>query len=390
MRAFWSADFGKLWVASGVSNVGDGVTAVAGPLLTATLTRDPVLVAGAAFVQVLPWLLFSLVSGAFVDRVDRRRLILVVNLLRGGVLAGLAVLVACEAVEVPLLYVIFFLLGAGETLADTAAVARLPSVVPAEHLPSANALFMATFTVGNQFLAKPLGAALFGVAAAAPFAFDAVTFVVAAALVARMRPAPVEPRPRNLRAEIVAGVRFLWSHRLLRTLAGAMAVANVAFCSAFSVFVLYAQERLGLSEAGYGWLLTTFGVGGLAGASSARVLQRRFGTAVLLRAGLVVEALTHVGLALTERAWVAAIVLVVFGVHTMVWGAIAATVRQRATPDRLMGRVGSAYALLEAGGAAGGLVVGGLIAGTFGLTAPFWVAAIVTGAVVVGAWRGLR
>ncbi|GGV37465.1 hypothetical protein GCM10010182_72150 [Actinomadura cremea] len=263
-------------------------------------------------------------------------------------------------------------------------------MVPAERLPSANALFMATFTVGNQFLAKPLGAALFGVTAALPFVFDAVTFVVAAVLVARMRPVPVESRPGSLRVEIAEGVRFLWSHRLLRTLAVSMAVANVAFCSAFSVFVLYAQERLGLSEVGYGWLLTTFGVGGLAGASLARVLQRRLGTAVLLRGGLVVEALTHVGLALTGRAWVAAIVLVVFGVHTMVWGAIAATVRQRATPDRLMGRVGSAYALLEAAGAAGGMVAGGPIAGTFGLTAPFWVAAVVTGAVVVAAWRGLR
>ncbi|MFD0903084.1 MFS transporter [Actinomadura sediminis] len=390
MRAYWSADFIKLWAASAVSNVGDGVTAVAGPLLTATLTRDPVLVAGAAFVQTLPWLLFSLVSGALVDRVDRQRLILVVDLLRGGVLAGLAVLVAADSVGIPLLYVVFFLLGTGETLADTAAVARLPSVVPARHLPSANALFMATFTVGNQFLAKPLGAALFGLAAAVPFAFDAATFVVAAALVARMRPAPVEPRERNLRAEIAEGVRFLWSHRLLRTLAVSMGLANLAFCSAFSVFVLYAQEQLGLSEAGYGWLLTTFGVGGLAGASMARALRKRVGTAALLRGGLVVEALTHAGLALTERAWVAAIVLVVFGVHTMVWGAIAATVRQRATPDRLMGRVGSAHALLDAAGAGGGMVMGGLIAGAFGLTAPFWVAAVATGAVVVAVWRGLR
>ncbi|WP_433337689.1 MFS transporter [Spirillospora sp. CA-294931] len=390
--ARFGADFPKLWTASAVSNLGDGVTAVAGPLLAATLTRDPALVAGAAFVQTLPWLLFALVSGAYVDRVDRRGLIWTVNLARAATLAGLSMLIAADAVSVPLLYAALFLLGTGETLADTASVARLPAIVPPERLASANALLTATFTVGNQFLAKPLGAGLFVVAAAVPFGFNAVTFVVAAVLVASMRPAedPPPPSGRSVRAEIAEGVRWLWSHRLLRTLAVSMGVANVAFCGAFAAFVLYARDVLGLSEVGYGLLLTTFGVGGLVGTGLARGLERRFGATALLRAGLLLEAATHLTLASTRNAWVAAAILVVFGVHTMVWGVIATTVRQRATPDRLLGRVGSAYSLIDFSGAAVGMLLGGLLASALTVSAPFWIAGGVTLLVAAAAWRPLR
>lgn len=316
------ADFMKLWTASAVSNVGDGVTMVAGPLLVASLTDAPALVAGAAFVQSLPWLLFALVSGVYVDRPDRRRLIVVGNLVRGVVLGGLCAAVAVDVATIPLVYFVLFLLGTCETFADTASMARLPDIVPPERLASANARLMATFTIGNQFVAKPLGAWLFGVTAALPFGVDAVTFVVAAVLVAATRPVAgdVAPVRGDLRGDIAEGVRWLWSHRLLRTLALTMGVANVAFCGAFAVFVLYARERLGLSDVGYGFLLTTFAVGGLVGTAIASRLQKWLGAGWLLRAGLVVEGVTHLSLAITRQPWVAAVTLIAFGVHTMVWG----------------------------------------------------------------------
>lgn len=305
MRAEVSArfDFAKLWTASAVSNIGDGVTLVAGPLLVARLTDNPALVAGAAFVQQLPWLLFALLSGAYVDRVDRRRLIIVVNILRGAALTALAAAVFGDWAGIPVIYAVFFVLGAGESLADTAAAALLPAVVPAEKLPSANAKLMATFTVNNQFLAKPLGAWLFAASAALPFAFDAATFLLAAGLLASLRAAPGKPEPRStsLKADIAEGVRWLMNHRLLRTLAVTMAVANVVFCGAFAVFVLYARQRLGLDELGYGLLLTTFAVGGLAGTLLAPRLHRVVPAKVLLRLGLVVETGTHLTLAATHR-----------------------------------------------------------------------------------------
>jgi predicted MFS family arabinose efflux permease len=384
-------DFIKLWIAYAVSNTGDGLIMVAGPLLAASLTHDPALVAGAAFAQNLPWVLFSLPSGAYVDRVDRQRLILVINIARAAVMGALAVMIVSGTVSLPLLYAVCFLLGTGETLADTASVARLPTIVPPERLASANAILLATITVGNQLISKPLGAALWLVSQALPFGIDATTFIAAAVLVASMRAAPViQPaRSRPLRLDIAEGLRFVWANPLIRTLSVSMAVANFAFGAAFSVFVLYARDRLGLSTPGYGLLLTTFGVGGLAGTAASGWLRRRIGATALLRAGLFLEAVTHFTLAATRQAWVAAAILVAFGVHTMVWGVVATTVRQQATPNRLLGRVASVDSLLNTAGTAAGTLAGGLLAYGFGLTAPYWVAGAITTVVACCAWRGL-
>lgn len=387
MSARLGADFHKLWTASAISNVGDGVTLVAGPLLVASRTDDPALVAGAVFAQQLPWLLFSLVSGAYVDRLDRQRLIVVVNLLRGLALSVLAVTIG--SATIPLIYAVFFVLGAGETVADTASAARLPGIVPADKLDAANARLMATFTVGNQFLAKPLGAYLFVTAAALPFGFDSGTFFAAAVLVGAMRPSPAPvpaPAPARLRVDVAEGLRWLWRHRLLRTLAISMGVGNVVLCGAFAILVLYARRRLGLSEVGYGYLLITFAVGGLLGTAMAGRLRRRFGATALLRAGLIVETGTHVGLAVVTDPWAAAAVLVVFGAHTMVWGVIVTTLIQRSVPDRLLGRVNSVYGLILTGGAALGSLLGGVFALGLGITAPFWIAAAVMLLTTVLAW----
>ena len=385
-------DFAKVWTASAVSNVGDGVTLIAGPLLVAQLTGDPGLVAGAAFVQQLPWLLFALVSGAFVDRLDRRRLVVVVNLARSGALAGLAVAVATDTVTIPLIYAVFFLLGTGETLADTAYAAIVPTLVPDAQLERANARLMATFVVGNQLAAKPLGAYLFVAGAAVPFGFDAMTFLVAAALLAAVRwrslpPDPTPSAPSSLRADIAEGLRALWERPAIRLLAICLCVMNVLFCAAFATFVLYAQRRLGLDEIGFGVLLAVWALGGLAGAWLAPRLRDRVGPGVLLRAGLVIETATELVLALTRSPVVAAATLVVFGAHSMVWGVITASLLQRLVPDRLRGRVGSVFGLLALGGAAVGTLAGGLVADVATLTAPFWLAAGGMVALTATVWR---
>jgi predicted MFS family arabinose efflux permease len=193
-----------------------------------------------------------------------------------------------------------------------------------------------------------------------------------------------------VRADIAAGIRWLWRNRLLRTLAVTMGVANVAFCAAFAIFALYAKQRLGLSEVGYGLLLTAFGVGGLLGGLLAPRLGRRLGTRTLLRGGLITEAATHAVLAATTAPPVAAGILVVFGVHSVTWGIIVATRVQQAVPDGLRGRVGSVYALIQVGGAAVGSLLGGLVAQAVTIVTPFWAAAAVMAVVTAVAWRPLR
>jgi Transmembrane secretion effector len=156
-RSGLGPEYTKLWSASTVSNLGDGVTLVAGPLLVASLTRDPVLVAGIAFAQQLPWLLFSLISGALVDRLDRRRVMWTVDAFRTVLLGFLGLAVLLDFVSIPLLYVVFFLMGTAETLFDTASVSILPAVVPPEKLEKANGRLFGAEIVSNQLAAPPLG-----------------------------------------------------------------------------------------------------------------------------------------------------------------------------------------------------------------------------------------
>lgn len=364
---------------------------VAGPLLVASLTTDPAAVAGAVFAQQLPWLLFALVSGAWSDRVDRRRLVAAVNLVRGSAVGALAVAIAAGEVSVPLIYLIFFVLGSCETLADTASSAVVPAIVPKDALPTANSLLGATFTVLNQFAAKPLGAWLFVVAAALPFGVNAASFVLSAVLVSGMRSVPPPPvRPRtSLRADIGEGLRWLWGHRLLRTLAVTMAFGNVVFCAAFAIFVLYSFSRLGLSGFGYGVLLIAFAVGGLTGTLVAPWLLRTFGATVLLRTGLLIEVALHSTLAVVRSPLLAGAMIVIFGIHTVVWGVVVVTIRQRSVPSAMFGRVTSVYSFLDLGGAALGSLLGGLVAQTYGIVATFWTAAVAMLLIAVVAWRPL-
>jgi MFS family permease len=385
------ADFWKLWTSSAVSNLGDGVTMVAGPLLVASISPDPAAVAGAAFAQQLPWLLFALISGAWADRLDRRRLVVTVNVVRAGALAVLALAIASGSAGVPLVLIVCFVLGTGETLADTASAALVPAVVPPVSRPRANSLLYANFNLINQFAAKPLGAWLFVVAAALPFGVNALTFAISALLVAAIRPLPAPvPGPRRLWSEIGEGVRFLFAHRLLRTLVVTMAVANLVFCAAFAVFVLYASSRLGLSDVGYGVLLIAFAAGGFLGTLVAPRLIRSIGASVLLRAGLLVEVALHATLAWTTMPLVAAGMIVAFGIHTTVWGVVVTTIRQRDVPQSMFGRVTSVYSLIDLTGSAAGSLLGGLFATAFGLTAVYASAAVAMTAVALIAWRPLR
>lgn len=170
----------------------------------------------------------------------------------------------------------------------------------------------------------------------------------------------------------------------------AILVMNITFMAAFATWVLYAKQRLGLSDTQYGLLISGTSIGALAGMPVYHFLEPRVGSLTLLRAGLVIETTVHLILALTRNPWVVSVTMTVFGVHAVVWGIVSTTARQLATPDALMGRVNSVYALAAVGGAAVGALLGGVLAQNFGLVAPFlfaFVGMVVTTAV---AWRPLR
>lgn len=173
----------------------------------------------------------------------------------------------------------------------------------------------------------------------------------------------------------------------MRTLALTVFAFNVTFGAAMAVYVLYARERLGLEEMGYGLLMTATALGGLLGATAYRWLEQRFTLATLMRIGLVIETLTHLALALTREPMVAGLMMAVFGVHAIVWGTTSTTVRQRAVPSRLLGRVTSVYLLGSVGGLALGSVLGGALAQRWGVVAPYWFGFLGSALLTVVMWR---
>lgn len=377
---------------SWVTNLGDGIVLAAGPLLVASMTDDARLVALGATLQWLPPLLFGLLAGALSDRLDRRRLVIVMNVVRALILAVLATAVVTDQVTVAIVLAALFLLGTSEVFADNTASTLLPMLVHRDDLAIANSRLQAGFITVNQLAGPPLGAALFAAGAALPFASEAVLVVAGAVLVSRLRlPAHAEQRAEtHIGRDIAEGVRWSLRHPAVRTLILTIFTFNITFGAAWSVLVLYATRRLGMGEVGFGLLTTVSAAGGLVATMAYGWITRHVSLADLMRIGLVIETLTHVALALTTVPWVAMAIMFVFGAHAFVWGTTSMTVRQRAVPLRLQGRVNSVNLIGSFGGLVLGSVVGGSLAEHWGVTAPFWFAAAGSAVFVVAIWRQLR
>ena len=384
--------FRWLLASSWVSNLGDGIALAAGPLLVASQTDDPLLVALAALLQRLPWLLFGLLAGVLADRLDRRALVVLVDLLRSGVLAVLSLSVLTGTVSTAVVLAALFALGTAEVFADTTSSTLLPMLVERADLGIAHARVQAGFLTVNQLAGPPVGAVLFAAGAAWPFVAHAVLVALGALLVSRLvlpqhgRSAGVR---RPVRDDVREGLRWVLRSPAVRTLVLTIAIFNVTWGAAWSVLVLYVDQRLGLGAVGFGLVTTVSAVGGLLGTVSYGWITRRVSLGGIMRVGLVVETLTHLALALTTVPAVAMGVFFVFGAHAFVWGTTSVTVRQRAVPTQLQGRVGSVNTLGTYGGIVVGSALGGLLARSYGVTAPFWFAFVGSAVFLVLVWGQL-
>ena len=380
-------------------NLGDGVVVAAGPLLVASQTHDPFLVSLAVFCEFLPTLVFGTVAGVIADRVDRKRLTVVMNLGRSVALLILGIVIFSGTVSIALILVMLLILGSAETFADLGSTSLLPRLVEREDLGLANARIQGSALLTNQLIGPPIGAFLFALGMALPFVADAAGFALGAVLMSRIvvphlpdlggRTVALGARAAfgDLRTDMVEGFRWLRSHPPMRTLALTIFAFNVTYGAAWSVLVLYSRDRLGMDSVGFGLLTTAIAVGGIVGTTLYGRLERRFRLADIMRVGLLIETGTHLILALTRSPVVALLVFVVFGAHAFVWGTTSTTVRQRAVPDALMGRVSGIYRVGLNAGIVIGTPIGGLLARGFGITAPFWFGFAGSAVLVTLLWR---
>jgi MFS family permease len=368
--------FWRLYASSATSNLADGIGRTALPLIAASYTRDPVLVSGLASFAFLPWLLFALVSGAVVDRVDRRYAMSAANAVRALSLGVLAVLVVAGEGSVLALYVVAFLLGTAETIYDSATRALLPQVIERRHLDRANSLLTAEESLGQQFIGSPLGSALFALAVVLPVALNSVGFAIAALLILTVRGVQRPQRtggPTTVRADVAEGVRWLWNHRLLRgftLISGATCLANSMING---VLVLYVLEVLHLPSSRFGFFVLAAGVGALLGGLATPRVARLLGRVRALTLGAAVSALAIGLMGFVDNGWVAAALSAVMAAGVMVWNVLTMSLRQLLIPEHIFGRVQGAYRTLVWGAIPLGALAGGVVADLLGISAVFLV-----------------
>lgn len=381
-QAYW-----KLWSASVVSNLGDGVAAIAYPWLASATTRNAMLIALIAVAQRLPWLLFTLPAGVITDRVDRRKIMVSMNAFRTGLTVVVAAIVLWQTDMLPdpadvagggevstnwLVYLtlligsVFF--GMAEVLYDNSAQTILPAIVVPEGLERANGNLWSAEMVANSFAGPPLGSLLIGVAFALPFIFDAGTFALSAALLFFIAGSfKVERDQAELDArvdwwgEIKAGVRWLWRNPLLRVMAIVLGLLNALASMAFATFVLFAQEVLDVNAFIFAVLGAAAALGGVIGGVLGPRISGRIGSGPSLTMTFVVSIVTSLIIGLTSNWVVAFLGFAAFTFSATLWNVVTVSFRQTIIPDDLLGRVNSVYRFFGWGMMPIGLALGGVL-----------------------------
>lgn len=377
-RAYW-----KLWSATAVSNLGDGVSGVAYPWLASAVTRSPLLIAAAGFASRLPWLVFTLHAGVITDRFDRRKLILGMDLFRGilTVIVGAVVLLNKDSLpslnelssitDMETNWVLYltliltsFLFGLAEVLRDNSAQTLMPSVVAEENLEKANGRMWSAESLTNSFIGPPLGSLLIGVSIFIPFFFDAASFFVAVALIASIggsfRPVIEKPREKiNFKSEIKEGLRWLWAHPLLRPMAIILGFMNGVGSMVAATYILFAQEVLKTSVFVFAVLGMAAAVGGIIGGLLAPKISEKCGSGPSLWMAMVLAPVGTAIIGFTSTWQVVWVVTVFQTIAAILWNTITVSLRQSIIPSHLLGRVNSVYRFFAWGSIPIGMFLGG-------------------------------
>jgi MFS family permease len=369
MKSLWQMrNFRLLCASTTVTNLGDGVLAVAVPWLATLLTHDPLLIGLVAGARSLPWLLFSLPAGVITDRFDHRRILCAADALRIALsLALLSLALTATPGPAPVLGMaaLTFLLGCAEVLRDNTAQTFVPSVVEKPQLEQANGTLWACEQLAGQFVGPPLAGFLIGLSVALPFGLHAGLLAAGIALIVAMslpRRAPT-PNPLPLMASLREGLRWLWRDVMLRRLGLLLGGFNFIGYGFQAVFVLYAQRVLGLDAVGYGILLTLAACGSFAATLIGPAILRRVSPTRAIVIGMASFTAFAMVLALHAPLWLVAIAMIVDGFTGMLWNIAQVSYRQRHIPAPLLGRVNSAFRFIGTGPAAfGAFAFGALIA----------------------------
>jgi MFS family permease len=350
------------------------------------LTGSPAQAGIVGFAQSLPFVLVGLPAGALVDRVDRKRLMLVSDGTRAIALATIPVAYAFDVLTVAQLAAVAFVEGAFFILFDFAETSSVPQIVEREQLPTAISVHQARVQ-GADLAGQPLGGVLFALHRMAPFVVDVVSYVVSFLALLFIRRPLQEAREgpaRSLRSDIAEGIGWLWRQPFLRACVFLVAGSNFVGNALFLVLIVRAQE-LGASASVIGLMLGFYGAGSLLGSVLAPSVVRRVDSRHIVIGSLWVWALGTAVLALVEQPLVLGVVVALAGFPLIFWNVVLASYRYALVPDRLLGRVVSAGRFVAWSTIPLGALAGGLLAESLDGRAAILVLALLGGVVALAA-----
>ena len=367
-----------------MSSLGDGMVLVGFPLLALTYTHDPALIAGVAVAGKVAAPPAALLAGAVADRVNRRRLLISVQLASFAVLGTFSVCLAVGVGGLVAVYLATFLVGALAVAFSSASAASVPSVVPKDLLVRANSRLSAVNLAGQQVTGQAVGGVVFAFARIVPFFADAVSFLASAALLPAAVPdGEAATVGTTLLVDVRAGIRWFLRNPLLRLLAGL--IAQLAFCQAvvMGLLVLYATADLHLSKAAYGLLLGRSAIGNLVGSLAADRVHIKLGAGWCIIVAGVAAALAYPIMATTRSPVAACGALALEAVAVALGNVAAQSLRQSVVPSELQGRAWSTYMTLIFTAFPLGALAGGLAANAIGIRATFLAAGCLQLAVIL-------
>ena len=370
------SNYWRQFIATSISNVGDGMEHAAAPLLALSLTRDPRLIAGVSFATALPWLVLTLPAGVYIDRFNRKHLMVAVNAIRTVLYALIAYSAWQGSLTIWSFMLILLGVGCCEVIFDMSAQAFLPAIVPPDLLEKANGRLYTAEVIANSFVGLPLGAWAFVAAVGIPFGANAASFALAALLVSTIHlPSKDQPavnvQPQSFRADLAEGVKWLWANKLIRTLAIMLGITNMATMFGDAIFVKYAADELGVTGRGYGLLLSLMAIGSIVGGFVGDRIAKRLGPPLAMITSFGVFSTVGLIYFFMPHIWSVAIAVSVMGLAGTTWNIVTVSLRQRIIPAELFGRVNSVYRLIGTGSISLGALIGGQIAYSYGLRSPY-------------------
>lgn len=386
--------FNRLWSASLVSNLSDGVLLAAAPLLAITLTDNTILISLLGAMVMLPWLLFAIPIGTLVDRLDRRHILAGTNLLRSAVIGALAFAIAADVVTIGLLIAAAFIIGTCEVAADTTSQSLIPQIVDEKQFEKANSRLQISETVVQGFIGSPFSGFLYALAIYIPFFFNSLGYVISAILALSMpihflqdlRNQKPQAEKNKFVEDMKFGISYLYNHKLLRRIVLTTSMIGVCYSISTATIVLFMVKELDLPEPFFGLVLMIQGIGALAGALVAPYASKKFGRGKVMTFGIFFSSLTILIEGFSPNIYFF-VFFSAFGAFTISqWNILLMSTYQSIIPNEIYGRIHGTRRTLVWGMMPIGSVLGGVLA-SYGLRTPLYVGGLISTLIAISSIR---